>query len=131
MVHKIYENNQLVAIVVKKDFCQSGTNFFTPDDFSQQLAYIHYPEGKIISPHFHNIVRREVHYTQEVLFIKKGKLRVDIYDENQNYIESCLLEAGDVILLASGGHGFEVIEEIEIIEVKQGPYVGAADKTNF
>ena len=90
-----------------------------------------HPAGKIISPHFHNIVQREVHYAQEVLFIKKGKLRVDIYDENQNYIESCMLEAGDVILLADGGHWFEVIEEIEMIEVKQGPYIGAGDKTNF
>ena len=131
MVYKIIKNNQLLAIVIKKDFCQSGIQFFTPNDFSQQLAYMHYPEGKIISPHFHNFVKREVHYTQEVLLIKKGKLRVDIYDENQNYIESCILESGDVILLASGGHGFEVIEEIEMIEVKQGPYVGTADRTNF
>ena len=131
MVHKIFGNDRLLALIVKRDFCQSGIQFFTPDDFSQQLAYLHHPTGKIIFPHFHNIVRREVHYTQEVLFIKKGKLRVDIYDENQNYIESCILEAGDVILLAGGGHGFEVIEEIEMIEVKQGPYVGRGDKTNF
>jgi len=131
MVYKILCNNRLLALIVKRDFCQSGIQFFTPDDFSQQLAYMHHPAGKIIVPHFHNIVKRELHYAQEVLFIRKGKLRVDIYDENQNYIESCMLEAGDVILLAGGGHGFEVIEDIEMIEVKQGPYIGPGDKTNF
>jgi mannose-6-phosphate isomerase-like protein (cupin superfamily) len=72
-----------------------------------------------------------VYYTQEVLFIKRGKLRVDFYDKNQIYLESYVLETGDAILLASGGHGFEVLEEVEVIEVKQGPYCGENDKTRF
>jgi mannose-6-phosphate isomerase-like protein (cupin superfamily) len=76
-------------------------------------------------------VSRNVHYTQEVLLIRKGKLRVDFYDDDQHYLESRMLEEGDVILLATGGHGFEVIEEIEMIEVKQGPYAGDQDKTRF
>jgi mannose-6-phosphate isomerase-like protein (cupin superfamily) len=69
--------------------------------------------------------------TQEVLFIKSGKLRVDFYDEEQNYIESSLLSKGDVILLAKGGHGFKMLEQCEIIEVKQGPYCGEMDKVRF
>lgn len=79
----------------------------------------------------HHTVHREVKYTQEVLFIKKGKLRVDFYDENMIYLESVLLTAGDTILLAAGGHGFKVLEDVEIIEVKQGPYVESRDKTRF
>ena len=90
-----------------------------------------HPVGKVIPPHVHNPVAREVHYTQEVLFLKKGRLRVDFYDSDQCYLESRILAAGDVILLATGGHGFEVLEEIEMIEVKQGPYAGEADKTRF
>jgi len=66
-----------------------------------------------------------------VLWIKKGKLRVDFYSESQKYLESRMLEAGDVILLAQGGHGFEVIEAVEMFEVKQGPYAGEEDKTRF
>jgi hypothetical protein len=92
---------------------------------------MHHPIGKIIEPHVHNPVLREVTYTQEVLFIKKGKLRVDFYNDHQQYLESRILESGDVILLVTGGHGFEVLEEIEMIEVKQGPYVGEQDKTRF
>jgi mannose-6-phosphate isomerase-like protein (cupin superfamily) len=90
-----------------------------------------HPSGKKIDPHVHNPVKREVQFTQEVLFLKKGKLRVDFYDDDQNYLESRVLNDGDIILLSTGGHGFEVLEEIEMIEVKQGPYAGEGDKTRF
>ena len=66
-----------------------------------------------------------------MLFIRRGRIRVDFYDNNQNYLSSRELSFGDVILLATGGHGFEVLEEIEMIEVKQGPYAGDSDKTRF
>lgn len=131
MVFKIEHNEQILSIIVKNNFQKEGIHFFTPDDFSQQLAYMYHPRGKMIQPHVHNPVSREVHFTQEVLFIKKGKLRVDFYDDEQGYLESHVLEAGDVILLATGGHGFEVLEELEMIEVKQGPYAGEKDKTRF
>ncbi len=131
MIEQIIHQDRLLAIIVSHRFNLPGIHFFTPNDLSQQLAYMHHPTGKIIPPHVHNPVPREVTYTQEVLFIKNGKLRVDFYSDRQNYLESRLLEAGDVILLVTGGHGFEVLEEIEMIEVKQGPYVGEQDKTRF
>ena len=131
MINKITHKNQLLALIIRDDFKKNGIEFFTPDDFSQQLAYMNHPSGKIIEPHVHNEIVREVNYTQEVLFIKKGKLRVDFYDQEQVYIKSDVLFSGDVILLAAGGHGFEVLEEVEMIEVKQGPYSGDNDKTRF
>lgn len=120
-----------MAIIIPNNFNEPGIHFFTPNDLSQQLAYMNHPKGKVIDPHVHNPVPREVHYTQEVLFIKKGKLRVDFFDNEQNYLESRILGSGDVILLATGGHGFEILEELEMIEVKQGPYAGDQDKTRF
>ncbi len=131
MIQKITHHNQLLALIVSQKFDMPGIHFFTPNELSQQLAYMRHPVGKVIPPHVHNPVLREVEYTQEVLFIKKGKLRVDFYNNQQEYLESRLLESGDVILLVTGGHGFEVLEEIEMIEVKQGPYVGEQDKTRF
>jgi hypothetical protein len=131
MIETIKKGEQLLAVIVSRDFQEPGIHFFTPNDLSQQLAYMRHPAGKIIDPHVHNPVRRSVHFTQEVLLIKKGKLRVDFYDDGQNYLESRILHGGDVILLATGGHGFEVLEEIEMIEVKQGPYAGDQDKTRF
>jgi hypothetical protein len=124
-------DGELLAYIVSSRFNERGIHFFTPSEFSQQLAYMRHPAGKSIAPHVHNRAPREVHYTQEVLFIRKGKLRVDFYDNNQSYLESRIIEAGDVILLVSGGHGFEVLEEVEMFEVKQGPFVGEHDKTRF
>jgi mannose-6-phosphate isomerase-like protein (cupin superfamily) len=131
MIENITYEDRLLALIISHKFSQPGIHFFTPDRLSQQLAYMHHPTGKVIQPHIHNPVPRQVQYTQEVLFIKKGKLRVDFYNDQQQYLESRILETGDVILLVTGGHGFEVIEEIEMIEVKQGPYVGEQDKTRF
>jgi hypothetical protein len=127
----ITDHSQLLAIIIWHDFNQPGIHFFTPNELSQQLAYMRHPVGKVIPPHVHNPVIREVQYTQEVLFIKRGKLRVDFYNNQQQYLESRILEGGDAILLITGGHGFEVLEEIEMIEVKQGPYMGEQDKTRF
>lgn len=131
MIETMKAGDQLLAVIVSRDFDKPGIHFFTPDDLSQQLAYMRHPAGKVIDPHIHNPVSRNVQYTQEVLFIKRGRLRVDFYDNDQRYIESRILQGGDVILLATGGHGFEVLEEIEMIEVKQGPYAGDNDKTRF
>ncbi|MFZ1321199.1 MAG: hypothetical protein WAT71_06545 [Ignavibacteria bacterium] len=131
MIEYIKNKENLLAIIISADFKKDGIHFFTSNDLSQQLAYMHHPKGKKIEPHVHNPVPRQVQYTQEVLFLKKGKLRVDFYNEVQQYLESRVLNSGDVILLATGGHGFEVLEEIEMIEVKQGPYAGDEDKTRF
>lgn len=131
MIKKIFHQSQLLSIIIPSEFNDSGIHFFTPDGFSQQLAFMKHPNGKQIQAHVHNPVPRTVEYTQEVLFIRKGKLRVDFFTQEKQYIESHLLQTGDVILLIKGGHGFEVLEEVEMIEVKQGPYAGEADKTRF
>ena len=121
----------MLALIVYSTFEKEGIAFFTPDSFSQQLGYMKRPSGYQIPPHVHNPVARAVHFTQEVLFIRRGKVRVDFYGEDKVYMESRILTGGDVILLAAGGHGFEMLEESEIIEVKQGPFAGDADKTRF
>ena len=131
MLEHIKHQEELLAIIVRNDFVGSGIQFFTPNEFSQQLAYMRHPAGKLIDPHVHNLVPRNITYTQEVLIIKRGRLRVDFYDKERSYLESRVLGAGDVLLLAAGGHGFEVLEEIEMIEVKQGPYTNDQDKTRF
>lgn len=131
MIKKIYDGDSLLAIIVSNKFDEPGIHFFTPDDFSQQLAYMKHSKGKTIIPHVHNRVPRQVEYTQEVLFIKSGKIRVDFYDMKQKYLESHILSQHDVILLINGGHGFEILEDLEMFEIKQGPYVGESDKTRF
>jgi hypothetical protein len=128
---EIKYKDELLAMIIKDSYSEPGISFFTEDHLSQQLAFMKHPQGKIIKPHVHNPIAREVHYTQEVLIIKNGVLRVDFYNDKKIYFESHIIEKGDVIILIKGGHGFEVLQDVEMIEVKQGPYAGDSDKTRF
>lgn len=130
-IDRVVYQGEIMAIVVRHDYSGAGVHFFTPNQFSQQLGYMQHPAGKVIQPHVHTAVHREVTYTQEVLFIRRGKLRVDFYTPMKQYIASRTLGAGDLILLAAGGHGFEVLEDLEMFEVKQGPYAEHEDKERF
>jgi hypothetical protein len=118
----------LYAIIVRGSYDKPGVHFFTPDHFSQQVGYMAHPAGHVIAAHTHREVARSVHRTQEVLVLRKGRLRVDFYDGHNERQASRIMEAGDVILLVQGGHGFEVIEQCEMFEIKQGPFTGDEDK---
>lgn len=131
LTENIMHNGQLLAIIIRRDFDSPGLSFFTPDEFSQQLAYMHHPQGHLIQPHVHKTVMREVYNTQEVLFVRKGKVKVTFYDEGQRDVGARIIEAGDVLMLVRGGHGFEMLEPTQMFEVKQGPYAGVADKEKF
>ena len=130
-IEHIFEDEKLLAIILRTSFQKEGIDFFTPSDFSQQLGYMNRSKGYKIQPHIHNKVERTIDYTQEVLFIKNGLVRVDFYKTDKTYYKSKILKTGDVILLSFGGHGFEMLEDSEIIEVKQGPFAGNIDKSRF
>jgi mannose-6-phosphate isomerase-like protein (cupin superfamily) len=129
MIESILQGTTQLAIILRTSYVHEGITFLTPNDYSQQLGYMNRRAGYRIPAHIHNSVPRSVTYTREVLFVKSGKLRVDFYGDDGEYVESRILNAGDVVLLASGGHGFEMLEDTEMIEVKQGPYAGDHDKT--
>lgn len=131
MLEKIYSENHLLALILRENFTAEGIEFFTPDHFSQQLGYMNRPKGYEVSPHVHNFISRDVELTQEVLFIKSGRVQMDIFDSERKFIKSSILAKGDIVLLASGGHGFTMLEQSEIIEVKTGPHLGQLDKTRF
>lgn len=130
-VEEIRDGDTIIAVIVRATFHAPGVSFFSEPHFSQQLGYINYPMGHKIVPHVHNRVPREVMYTQETLFVRSGSCRVDLYRDDRTLLARRDLTAGDTILLSTGGHGFEILEDCEMIEVKQGPYSGDADKTRF
>jgi len=130
-LEEIKHGEEIIAIILRASYNKDGLSFFTPGSFSQQLGYMQHPAGKKIKNHVHNLVPREVQHTQEVLFIKSGKVKIDFYSSDKEYIGNRILQTGDTILLASGGHGFEMLEQTEMIEVKQGPYAGENDKVHF
>ena len=117
------------AIVVRANARVQGIKFFSPEDYSQQLGLMTRPAGYIVPMHQHNLVERKINQTQEVLLVRAGKCRVELFDEFFKLTDAIELLAGDVILLAEGAHRIEMITECEILEVKQGPYAGEEDKT--
>jgi hypothetical protein len=128
-VERVSFQDELLAVIVRSEFVKEGIEFFTPSTFSQQLGYMNRPAGYVIPAHRHNRTPRRIDYTNEVLFVKSGRVRVDFYNAAQEYVVSSVLGKGDVILLVSGGHGFRMLERTEMVEVKQGPYAGDQDKT--
>jgi len=131
LVETIMHNLEPIALIIRADYDKKGIQFFTPESFSQQVAYMKHPKGHKIKPHVHNMITRQVLYTQEVLIIRSGKLKVNLYSSNKEFIGDRILKTGDLILLCGGGHSFEMLEETSMIEVKQGPFAGEGDKTCF
>ena len=128
----IEHQDKTIAIILRRDFSASASRFFSPADFSQQFGFLVHRKGHTIPAHFHKKIQREITLTQEVLLIKKGEIQVNLYSGGQEFLTSRSLRAGDIIFLCSGGHGFTMLQDSEIVEVKQGPYSGRdSDKENF
>ncbi|MFL2980889.1 MAG: hypothetical protein ACJZ18_04020 [Methylophilaceae bacterium] len=130
-MEKFIHENILFAIIVRNDFHRDGINFMTDGKQSLEMAYMSHPAGHTIKPHRHVPLERTTLNTQEVLFLKSGKLRIDIYSNDNVCVGSRELNGGDWIILLSGGHGFEILEPSVLFEVKQGPYAGDKDKVRF
>lgn len=115
---------ETIAIILKKSFKKEGVNFLSKNHFPLQLAISSYKKGHKIIPHVH--VNREITIKniQEVVYIKSGIVKVNLYDSNRESLRSVKLSSGDLIFFTAGGHGFEMKKDTIIIEVKQGPYLG-------
>lgn len=120
-----------LAIIIRSGFSVDGVEFLTPDDYSLQLGVMSHPAEHVIPAHIHLESTRTVGVTMEVLLIRSGRVRADLFDSGLTHIASRELAAGDVILLATGGHQFVILEDAELVEVKQGPFLGPADKARF
>ena len=130
-IETIVDGLEPIALLIRAEYDAEGLHFFTPGSFSQQVAYMRHPKDKMIEPHVHNLVARQVLYTQEVLLVRKGLVEVGLYNGARKFLASRILKAGDLILLCGGGHSLKMLEETAMIEVKQGPYAGDDDKTRF
>jgi len=131
-LEKIEYKNEVLALIVRSDISIEKSEFFSPKEYPFQLGAHVRKKGSEFEPHVHKPVERRINTTQEFLYIQKGKVRATFYDEHQNPIAKTILNEGDAILLVSGGHGFKMLEDSKIIEIKQGPYVNVEkDKIKF
>ena len=132
MIEKILHKNKLFALIVRRQFRKkSGINFFTSKDATQQFGYMKHKKNHFIKPHKHNKRLTRILRSTEVILLLKGTLRVDFYSNNNKYLLSKVINERDIIMLIHGGHGFKVLKDVEMVEVKQGPYLLADDKVKF
>ncbi|MBN1409483.1 MAG: hypothetical protein JW969_01470 [Spirochaetales bacterium] len=123
-------NGQLIGMCVRGSHSWDKTEFLTDDDNYQQVGLLYYEEGHDVKPHAHYKVPRTVHFTQEVLFCVSGRIVYTFYDADHDWAEitSCELHPNDMLCLFGAGHGAKALEPTRLIEIKQGPFLGAKDK---
>lgn len=124
MIEKIAWKGKTIALILRGDYEPEGVSFITPQDNPFQLGILKHRQGTRIKPHVHKKSPRTINDIQEVLHMEYGKVEVEFYDAEGRKLKSAILNSNDTILLLSGGHGFNILEDAKIIEVKQGPYYG-------
>ncbi len=131
MIEIIRDEHQILAYLVRSEYIPDKTTFVTPEYFKQQLGYIVYPAGAKIARHRHIPIERSLIGTSEVIIVKKGRCEADIYDDQNQIVTTISLDVGDTLVIAAGGHGFRMIEDCVLMEVKQGPYTEQVEKEHF
>ena len=124
-IEKFEHQGALYGFIVRREASRPNeVQFLTPTDFPLQLGLIERPGGYAFRPHIHRDMRYDVNTTQEVLYVERGRMRVTFYTTEWEVIARTEMAAGDILFSVMGGHGFDVMEDVRLIEVKQGPYPG-------
>jgi len=131
LVERIYWGNACLAYIIRAGFLPDETIFLTPPDYKQQVGYIVYPAGGEIQRHIHQSLKRHIVGTSEVLIVRKGRCEIDVYDDDRKLVATRELREGDIMIMVGGGHGFRMLEDTILLEIKQGPYPGVEEKERF
>ncbi len=125
------KDNILTSIIIRREYQPTETTFVTSPDLAQQVGFVVYPAGGVIKRHLHKNIDRQNISSSEALIVRQGRLEIDIFDQNKVLLATRELQAGDFVLMVSGGHGFRILEATILLEVKLGPYAGPSDKELF
>ena len=131
LVEKIFWQETCLAYIIRASFLPERTTFLTPPEYKQQVGYVVYPAGGVIARHVHKPLERHLVGTSEVLIVRRGCCEVDIYNDAREVVATRELREGDVMLMVGGGHGFRMLDDTVLLEVKQGPYTGVDEKERF
>jgi len=130
-IEKITWKGQLFVYLIRSEYTPLKTSFITGPQGYLQTGFIVYSKGQEIPKHFHKPIKRHIDRTEEILIVRKGKAGLNVYNAKKEMIAALPVRQGDVILLVSGGHGFRVVEDLILQEIKQGPYTGLEEKERF
>ena len=121
-----------LAYVARGGAAPSNTSFLTPDECNLQVGHVVYPANTEIARHMHLPIERHIVGTTEILMVERGRCEVDVYSDDRRVVATRELQKGDILIAVGGGHGFRVLEDTVLLEIKQGPYPGlGADKERF
>lgn len=127
----IQDGKHILSVIIRGKVAPENTTFITPDEFVQQAGFVVYGKGGKIASHTHKPIKREITGTPETLFVRKGKMIARFYSESHELKGETVVEAGDLLMLVHGGHGFTMLEDTILFEIKQGPYTGLVEKERF
>jgi len=127
----ISADGEVLAYLARQSAPPVATRYLTPDDCNLQVGHVIYAGGTEIPRHMHLPVERHLSSTAEVLLVQQGRCEVDIFGLDRQLVTTRELQVGDILIAVAGGHGFRVFEDTVLLEVKQGPYPGGAEKERF
>jgi quercetin dioxygenase-like cupin family protein len=131
VIEPISADGVVLAYIVRAGALPQQTTFLTPPECNLQVGHVVYPAGGEIARHVHLPIERHIMGSTEVLIVERGRCEVDVYAEDRRLIQTRELHSGDIIIAVAGGHGFRALEDLVLLEVKQGPYPGGAEKERF
>ena len=130
-VEQIIWKDKPLAYIIRAEVAPEKTTFLTPSELNLQVGFVVYPAGGEVARHLHRPLERHIVGTSEVLVVKEGRCQVDIYDDDRRLVATRELRKGDIMLMVGGGHGFRMLEDTILLEIKQGPYTGLDEKERF
>jgi hypothetical protein len=130
-VEVIEKDGKPLTYIVRTSHLPSQTTFLTPPELLQQVGFVVYPEGGEVARHVHRLIERRVVGTAEVVLVQQGRCMLDVYSDVKELVASRELGPGDLMLLVGGGHGFRMLADTVLLEIKQGPYTGLEEKERF
>ena len=130
-VEQIIWKDKPLAYIIRAEMVPGKTTFLTPSELNLQVGFVVYPAGGEVARHLHRPLERHIVGTSEVLVVKEGRCQMDIYDDDRRLVATRELRKGDIMLMVGGGHGFRMLEDTVLLEVKQGPYTGLDEKERF
>jgi len=127
VIERVEWEGKVFALILRQNYEPEGVNFVTSEDNPLQLGILRHQQGAKIKPHIHKSFRGTIKQVQEILHIEYGRVEAEFYNTAGEKVRDAILNRGDTILLLSGGHGFNILEDSKMIEVKQGPYHGVEE----
>lgn len=123
-VERIQHDGKLYAEIIWSGTRVSQTTFFSPPSSSFQFGLLAHEAGFEEPPHYHQEFAREITDLQQMFVVQRGVVEVLLFSDEKDLIQTVVLKQGDAIVLVHGIHSIRVLEDMQCISVKQGPFLG-------